>query len=251
VSDPTPGEAPRRESVGGVLGVGFGLALIAALVLAVVSQRARSLEPEPLFQRWFQPAELPFGLVPLEAARQPGGETLLRLSDPEAPPEAPRTPPPRGAAPTPVDWAALAAGPEGEPPTEALLVTWPLRVASGQIDSLFSAGGGRMPSGGGRGGPMVPSSGGGGDPLMGLGPQGGRRVLERGALPWGPLEAPFVLERSFEPGGTFVDTLRVNLSTVREPLVLFLRWPRGLPASTERATELLAALRRPVLPADG
>jgi hypothetical protein len=216
----------------------------------VVAQRARSLEPGTLFERWFEPAELPFDLVPVEAARQPGGETLLRLSDPDAPPEAPRTPPARGAPPAPVDWAALETGPEGTPPTEALLVTWPLRVAERQLDSLFSASGRPMPGGGGRGGRWGPSGGGGGDPLSGLGSQGGRRVLERGALPWGRLEAPYVLERSFEAGGTFVDTLRANLSTAREPLVLFLRWPRGLPASTERATELLATLRRPVLPVD-
>lgn len=250
MSEPESGEAPRRESVGGVLGVGFGLALIAALALAVLSQRARSIEPGPLLERWFEPVELPFGLVPVDAARQPGGETLLRLSDPDASPEAPRTPPAKGAPPVPVDWAALETGPERTPPTEALLVTWPLRVAERQLDSLFSTSAGRMPRGGGPGGPMLPE-GGGGDPLMGLGPQGGRRVLERGALPWGRLEAPYALERSFEPGGTFVDTLRVNLSTAREPLVLFLRWPRGLPASTERATELLAALRRPMLPVDG
>jgi hypothetical protein len=250
VSEATPGEAPRRESVGGVLGVGFGLVLIAALVLAVVSQRARSLEPGPLLERWFEPVELPFGLVPVEAARQPGGETLLRLSDPDAPAEASRTPLPRDAPPAPVDWAGLEVGPEGTPPTEALLVTWPLRVAARQLDSLFAAGAGPMSRGGGRGGPMVPPPGGGGDPLAGLGPQGGRRVLERGDLPWGAFAAPYVLERSFEPGGTFVDTLRVNLSTAREPLVLFLRWPRGLPASTERATDLLAVLRRPVLPVD-
>jgi len=232
-----------------VLGVGFGFALIAALLFAVVASRARTIDPQEQLERWFEPVELPFGLAPVEAARQPGGETLLRLADPDAPPEAPRAKREQGTRDAPVDWAALESGPEGTPPTEALLVTWPLQAAASQLESLFSPTGGDPFSGGGprRGMPGIFGSG---DPLAGLGSQGGRRVLERGLLRWGALEAPYALERSFEPGGTFVDTVRLNLSTEREPLALFLRWPRSLPASTERAEELLASLRRPLLPSD-
>jgi len=73
-------------------------------------------------------------------------------------------------------------------------------------------------------------------------------VIGSGRLAWGEFEAPFVHERKFEPGGTFVDTLRCNLSGEREALVLFLRWPRGLPASQERAVELLATLKRAAPP---
>ena len=67
-------------------------------------------------------------------------------------------------------------------------------------------------------------------------------MLERGELDWGEYLAPFVHERQFEPGGTFRDWMRVNLSYGRTPVVLMARWNRGLPASKERMEELIAAL---------
>ncbi len=135
------------------------------------------------------------------------------------------------------DWSAIAIGPEGSPPSEGMLVTWPLAAARAQLESLFSVRAAGTSE-------NLREQSRGLDPLAGLGPEGGRRVLASGRLEWGEFEAPYVHERKFEAGGTFVDTLRINLSGEREALVLFLRWPRGLPASQERALELLAALRR-------
>ena len=236
--------ARRPESIAGALGVGAVILVTLLTGVAVIGGRTKSLDPQETLARWFVPGELPFGLVPVEAARQSNGEVLLRLSDPDAPPEAERVEPAadeddasgdgRGER---FDWSAIPIGEAGTPPTEAMLVTWPLSAARKQLESLFES---RAPAAQ----RSLREQSRGQDPLAGLGRQGGRRVLASGRLPWGAFEAPFVHERKFEPGGTFVDTLRVNLSHEEEALVLFLRWPRGLPGSQARAEQLLAALER-------
>lgn len=234
--------AKRPESLAGVLGAGAVIAIALATGLSILGKRARVLDPAQTFAGWFEPATLPFGLQPVEAARQADGEVLLRLADPAAVPEPeppevepveadPEGPPPR------FDWSAIAIGPDGSPPSEGVLVTWPLAAARAQLESLFSVRAAGTSE-------NLREQSRGLDPLAGLGPEGGRRVLASGSLEWGEFEAPYVHERKFEPGGTFVDTLRCNLGDEREALVLFLRWPRGSPASQQRAEELLASLRR-------
>lgn len=249
---------PAREHLGGVIGVGLGLLILVGLVSSLAVSRAETLEPQALFERWFEPAPPAFGLVALEAARAAAGTEMLRLSNPAAPPEAPaaelepKQRKPRGAkgpSEPEFDWRSIEIGPEGAPPIEALLLSWPLKRAERRLDALFSgsSGGGQRSSGGGGGGPRR-SSGRDGpgfeDLYAGLGDEGGKRVLARGRIAWGEFEAPFVHVREFEPGGTFVDTLRVNLSSETEPLALLLRWPRGFPADEARAEELLASLVR-------
>jgi hypothetical protein len=238
----------RPESLSGVLGVGAVILVVLATGLSLLSRRTRALDPEATLASWFEPAELPFGLQPVAAARQADGEVLLRLADPAVAPEpepiapkkaekpAPGAPPPR------FDWSAIQVGAADTPPSEGYFVTWPLAAARGRLAGLFEQGG--PPPEMGQSEPVRAV-----DPLAGLGPDGGRRVIGSGRIPWGEFEAPFVHERTFEAGGTFVDTLRLNLSSEREALVLFLRWPRGLPASQARAEELLAALRRRAAPA--
>lgn len=235
--------AKRPESIAGALGVGAVIVIALATGLSILGRRARVLDPAATFAGWFQPTELPFGLEPIEAARQADGKVSLRLADPAVAPEPepePLEPPPEpeeGSPPPRYDWSAIAIGPEGAPPSEGLLVTWPIAAARPQLASLFEQRPGPDP-GNLREQSRV------NDPLAGLGPEGGRRVIGAGRLEWVEFEAPYVHERKFEPGGTFVDTLRCNLSGERDALVLFLRWPRGRPASEERAREFLAALKR-------
>lgn len=237
-----PAKSP--ESIAGVLGAGAVIVIALATGLSILGKRARVLDPQQTFAGWFEPTELPFGLRPLEAARQADGEVLLRLADPASEPEPEPEPPKvqpapessKGAAPR-FDWSAIAIGPEGSPPSEGMLVTWPLAAARAQLESLFSVRAAGTSE-------NLREQSRGLDPLAGLGPEGGRRVLASGRLEWGEFEAPYVQERKFEAGGTFIDTLRINLSGEREALVLFLRWPRGSPASQERAEELLASLKR-------
>jgi hypothetical protein len=237
-----PESSKRPENLSGVLGAGAVIVIALATGLSILGRRARVLDPAQTFAGWFEPAALPFDLQPIAAARQADGEVLLRLADPAAAPE-PEPPkvdlPPKDAKGPPArfDWSAIAIGPEGTPPSEGVLVTWPEAAARKQLESLFSVrAAGTSES--------LREQSRGLDPLAGLGPEGGRLVLASGRLDWGEFEAPYVHERKFEPGGTFVDMLRVNLGREREALVLFLRWPRGSPASTERTAELLAALRR-------
>ncbi len=249
---PSPAAAPR-ERLGGVLGIGIGLLMILGLFASLATKRARSLDAAELFASWFEPSELPFHLVPLEAAEQPGGERMLHLADPDAPLEVPAVhvaPRPTEVAVSskPIEWAKIPVGEAGTPPTHGLLLTWPPSGAKSRLEGMFGSGPAMEGEGQGmgRGMPMLSAAQ---DPRAGLGPAGGRRVIERGRLDWGRFEAPYALERHFEPGGTLIDTLRVNLSTEREALVLFLRWPRGLPGSKERAEEFLSHLRRKGEPA--
>lgn len=238
----------KPESISGALGVGAVLLIALATGLSILGRRARVLDPAATFAGWFEPAELPFGWAPIEAARQAGGTLQLLLADPAATPELERAKPEdeppvdeaSEASRPRFDWSAISIGPEGTPPVEGLLVTWPLEAARAQLERLFDQ----------RPAPEedLREQSRAVDPLEGLEPEGGRRVIGSGRLEWGEFEAPYVHERKFERGGTFVDTLRCNLSGEREALVLFLRWPRGLPASRERAVELLSALERAAAP---
>ena len=79
---------------------------------------------------------------------------------------------------------------------------------------------------------------------MHVGRRGGRRVIDAGDLDWHEFSASYVQVRDFERGGTFRDSFRVNLSSDTQALVVFARWPRGLPGSKERVEELVACFRR-------
>jgi hypothetical protein len=209
-----------REHWGGVLGLAVGLVLLGGLVAALLRQPAQAEDPRELLGEWVELGELPAGLTLLEAATLPDGRRIVRLVDPDAPAEPELTAPELG--PERVDWAALAAGPAGQPPREVLLVSYPRGAARSELQRLFQSGG------------LGPRAGGGGE----------RRsvVLERDRMPWGELAVRYVHERVLEGKDVFRDGLRVNLSHDDTALVLFASWTRGLPASRQRVEELLAAL---------
>ena len=75
-----------------------------------------------------------------------------------------------------------------------------------------------------------------------VGNMGGRMVLEVGTIPWGDQFAAIVVEREFEPGGTFRDSARINLSKPGEALIASTSWARCEPFSKARLQELLAGL---------
>jgi hypothetical protein len=189
---------------------------------------------------WLEIDPLPFGLEP-DSALCRGGSLHVRWTDPDAPPEAPRAEPPKeerapkdGPRPPPedFDWSSIPVGPEGTPPVEVLIVRYP--EGSGErVEPLFPVS-------------EDPQSG-----IAVIGPGGGKVAMDRGRQRWGEFEVAFVHERELEAGGTFRDMVRANLSLPRRPLVLYARWPRGLPASRERLAELLAAFRPAGAASDG
>jgi hypothetical protein len=238
-------ERAPAGGAGRTLAVALGLGVFAALAVvlgkaALVSDRLSVAEA---LSDWLEVAPLPFGLEPDGALRR-GGELLVRWIDRGAPPEAPRAEPPRAGEQEPkqgprppreFDWSAIPIGPEGTPPVEVLLARYP-EGSSERVERLFAP-------------PPVSAEPGG--ELTVIGPEGGRVAMDRGRLRWGAFEVAFVLERELEAGGTFRDVIRANLSLPRRPLVLYARWPRGLPASEERMVELLAAFRPASVPGEG
>jgi len=236
-----------RTSGGGLgrtLAVTLGLLLLSlALVsLARSAFAAREVAPERALADWIEPGPLPFGLVPDEARRR-GDELLVAFSNPDAGEEAPRAEQPkkeprgereRKGQPEPYDWSTLEIGPAGTPPVELLAVRYGPGAAE-RVEALFEDPESEESGRDRRGGVEV-------EEIKTFGAAGGRALMDRGRLRWFDYDVLFVHERELERGGTFRDVVRVNLSLPGRPLVLYVRWPRGLPASTERVAELLAAM---------
>lgn len=227
------GAAPSR-----IMGVALGLLLLGGLAAMLYLREESAIDPDAVLAELFERRDLPEGLEVARAARLASGEQLVRIVAPDAPPEAPKAqvdPVAEQEGPG-IDWLHLPEGPAGTLPVELMLVRYPPERAKGELERLFAAPSGPGPGGGPpQGGPPAPS-----------GP--GKRVVDRGTLPWGPFAADYVHEREYEAGGTFVDRVRLHVSVEGRYAALFLRWPRGLPASKARAGEILAGLPPRLLP---
>lgn len=226
----------RREHWGAVVGVAIGLALIALLVTWIVLQKAHARDGTVLLEAWFPgrlaAGELPFDLRVDNAAMLGEGEEAVQLAPIDLPPETPKPVVPKppelkkGEKPPEqprVDWSKLPPGLAGQPPRSVLIVRYPKERAKAELETLFGT-------------PMMGTS------IGDVGPSGGRVRVEQGSLPWGSFNANWVYYRQFEQGGTFKDSVAVNLARTDVPLVMFATWSRGEPFSKERLGELLTAL---------
>lgn len=227
--------APERESSAGVVGVAFGLVLIAIFVLVVAVQGSKTLDPQALVDASFDVGELPFGLAPVEGAEVATGETLVMFSIPEIE-EAPKpdVPEPKladGEEEESYDWSTLVEGEEGTAPVQVFLVWYPNKTSGAAVDRLFDNVAWRD--------------------LRDFRAGGGRLMTEKDSLAWAGYDADYVIERELERGGTFRDWMRVNLSLPDRACVLFARWARGMPAAKERVQEILRVLRPQALPNEG
>jgi len=236
---------PVREKVSGVLGVGFGLALIAACALALAWSSLRRIDAGELLAADFELGEWPLGFAVEECLALPTGEKVVVLGRgaggdapagelsgaapagvPDAAPAAPAERPQQSAGEDgPVerfDWSAIPEGEKGTPPAKLYLVRYPPAAREGVLARQFGriewkdAGelereGGRIPRGG-------------------------------GTIRWGEYDPSFVLERRYH-AGTFRDSVRVNLSLPRTCWVAYAVWPERLPGSQQPVERLLAALR--------
>jgi hypothetical protein len=238
-----------RESAAGVVGILFGLALVAVCVAFLWRQSVAPIDGSALLAEAFEFGELPYGLEVEAASRLATGERVVALTNPDAtePERAPgaeddadeasdepdaasgaATTEPDPDAPAgspemePYDWSTLAIGPAGTPPIRAFVVWYPLASARAELDRQFR---------------WIPWR-----DLRDFHADGGRMPLERDVDDWSGYEAVYVLERELERGGTFRDWLRVNLTFDNEARVLIARWARGSPASKASVRELLAAL---------
>jgi hypothetical protein len=234
--------APQRASLGAIVGVAIGLALLFVCVLAPVFYGSSTFAaPEGLAAN-FELEGLPHGFALEDTAYLlPGGERVFVFTDGSASPVAaldvvatasesagegetasvPGSPHGEGAAP--FDWSTVAALSKGAQPARLFLVHYPGARAESVILEQF------------RGLEWKD--------LRLIGTEGGRSAVDGGQLQWGEYAADFVRERTYIAGGSFRDALRVNLSLGRECWVAYAIWPDLHAGSQEPVEELLAALR--------
>ncbi len=202
--DPPP--AVERERTGPVLGVAFGLGvlMVCVLVVAGVTLLQRSFDGAGVLDEILPERPLPFGLELVEASLLPTGERILRLAAAEE-----------------VNVA------EGEEPLpdEVILAVY---SNAGEVTRLFEGGDDDRREDGER---MVEWQE---DPSFDW-----HTEMGRGEIAWRGWRATFVRERAFEEGGTWSESMRVNLSQGGRYLVLFAHWPRDVTASEDRLRELL------------
>lgn len=223
------GEGQRFESCGGVLGMGLGLALIVACAAMLVFYGPRRLDAGEVLASSFELGALPEGLVlEPEATALPAGELVVTLSNGE-PLElsalellSPRQTQQSTEEYVEFDWTAVEALSLGGLPARLYLVKFPRSRAERVLVSQF------------RGLEWLD--------LSEIPAKGGSTVVGGGKLPWAGYEADWVRERRFLEGGSFRDTLRVNLSLGQECWVAYSIWPERAAGSEEVVADCLAAL---------
>ena len=202
-------DEPVRERAAGVLGVAFGLLLLAALGLAITLLLANRYDGATELERILPAERLPFGLALVESAALPTGERMIRL-------------------------AAANEGAEGaepsedpEPPPDEVILT--LYRSPGAVTKLFAT-----PDRGKEHETRQRMRAWQKDPSFAM-----HSEMQRGELRWSGWRAAFVRERSFQEGGSWRDSIRVNLSTEERLLVLFAQWPTDTEPSEKSLKELL------------
>ncbi len=227
-------EERTPEHPGCVLGIAFGLLLVAALVAVSLFAAGRVVEdPRSFLEETFAIGELPFELQFVEAVQLPGGDHLVRLAHPDH--VTPEPEPESGDDPDPAPSDAKKVvsykpPPRPEmtpdtPPTEVFLALY--EDPEDAVRAFRSSGGGGS---GGRGRGSVEMSHDWNQSVQ----------MDGGDLEWGELRAGYLHERKFE-GETAHDEVRVNLSGKDRYCVLFARWPTNHAGSRERVEELLGS----------
>jgi hypothetical protein len=225
------GESRRFESCGGVLGIGLGLVLIVVCAATVALYGPRRLDARELLSRSFELGTLPAGLVlESEAVALPGGEQVVTFGDGS----------PLSISPTELltessagkqdsqeefaeyDWQSVESLSEETLPARLFLVRFPRSRAERVLASQFRGLEWRDLS-------EIPS-------------KGGATVVGGGKLPWAGYEADWVRERRFIEGGSFRDTLRVNLSLGQECWIAYAIWPERAAGAEQVVGRCLVAL---------
>ena len=236
MSDDSAQAPAAREHPGCALGIGLGLLVLLGLVAMMVAQKTRLADGERLFAEWFEPTSLPFDLEIAGATVEMKGEQVILLTRPDLPEETPKAerPDPEEGADEEArkdreafDWSKIEVGPADTPPREVVLLTYPAKLADAELEKLF---GFRK-----RGRDEEVK-------ITEVDIEGGRVTMDGGRMNWGSYSTLYVYDRELEWGGTFRDVVRVNLTLPGRPLVMFVLWERGSPASLERVSDLLAAL---------
>jgi hypothetical protein len=217
----------------------LGLAAIGGAAGLLFASRPGIVDGAEQLATTFDLGALPFDLRIANAARLPTGELTVILEPPDLKAEAPPPPPvpeskskPGAEEEPPVkrfDWSKIALGEKGSPPRQVVLAWFPEATAEIELKSLFREVDWKD--------------------LRDLGESGGLVAVGSGKLDWGGYDAPYIHLRSYERGGAFRDSIRVNLSAAGQRCAVHILWSRGVQGSKERVVELLAALAPRVKPA--
>lgn len=240
--------SPREpESLAGVFGVGLGLVIIALLVLTIVGYGPKTTTASSVLAGTFEVGELPEGLsLEPHALLLPTGEKVVTFGNGAPLPVGPAELIDRGPGGGPggmgrggggggpgpgpgspgfeaYDWAGVEVKAEDSLPARLYLVTYPKRRAPGVLTRQFSGLRWRDLS-------EIPA-------------KGGTAVIGGGKVEWSGYAADFVRQRRFIEGGTFRDTIRVNLSLGQECWIAYAIWPAGHIGSEDVVSDVIAGLR--------
>ncbi len=218
-----------RERPGCVIGVALGIMLVVSAVAFLLLPKTEARDGAKLLETWLGVQQLPQGFEIRDAAKFMGGEEVVKLANTAAAAEQPRThapTPAKGAdGETQVDWSKVIAGAADQLPRALIFVHFPKAQNAGELERLFSD-------------KLVVGK------LADIGDRGGQVILEIGTLPFGDSNPAYVLERNFEPGGTFKDVARVNMSNISEGLMVDAEWSRSEAFSKSRLQLLLEMFHR-------
>jgi hypothetical protein len=244
----TTSDPAKPESLAGVFGVGLGLAIIAALLGAVLFYGPTRTSAAELLASRFEVGELPEGITLDEGSLTlPSGERVVTFTTGEplaigpAEIKAGLAPSGRKGGPgrghpgmgngggpknpeaEPFDWTGIEAEATDTLPARLYLVSYPVDRAPGILGAQF------------RGLDWKD--------ISEIGEKGGTAVVGGGVIEWAGYSADFVRQRRFLEGGSYRDTIRVNLSLGRVCQVAYAIWPERHDGSEEAVGRVLSALR--------
>jgi len=224
MSAPTA-DSPTTPSGGLLIVVALGLMVLAGAAAFLLLGTGGPIDGAAKMNAVFGAAQLPFGLEIASGTRMSSGGELVVYEVPGAAPEpAPPDPPPKvegREAPRP-DWALVPVPETGGPPRQASF----LFVAGERGRSVL--------------GDMIRDVR--GRDRTELGAEGGMVLVDRGRLDFRGWDSDWIHLRTYEPGGTFRDAMRISLSTPEDPCVLTATWPRGSPATLAQLEALVSPL---------
>lgn len=221
-----PTADPLAAPSGGLLiGVAAGLMLLAALAAYLLFGTGGPIDGGGKMTAVFGVADLPFGLRVTSATRMSSGGELVVYEVPGAVPETPAPAPgpvAEGSTPPRVDWSKVPIPDVSGPPRQASFLFVPGERGRSVLGDMIRDVQGRD--------------------IVELGREGGTVLLERGRVGFRGWDSDWIHLRTYEPGGTFRDAMRISLSTPEDPCVLTATWPRGTPANFGSLEELISPL---------
>lgn len=214
---------PGPVGAGVVVGIALALMVAAALVAFLVISRGGPLDGAALLEESFGVRGVGPNFAITDARELPSGARIVIVEDAHAGVEpAASTDAPKSSEGPRTDWKKVAIPSADALPRRILFVFPKERVKATELDSSFETTEWKD--------------------VDDLDESGGKVVVASGKLPWRTFDARFVHERAFEPGGTFRDAVRANVSLAEHPCVMTATWTRGQSASKEKLAELLTAL---------